>query len=316
MLAQLLRWAALAAVLLVGSWLGWCAWRGWGLAVALGPVLVLLGLNALALGLEQAMAAGVHGHDPAPAPGALLRVRAWWREAVASGRAFGWSMPFAARRWPDVLSPGQGGRGVLLIHGYLCNRGFWNTWYPRLQAQGVPFVGVSLEPVFGSIDDYADQIDAAIDQLQRRTGQAPLVVCHSMGGLVLRAWRRSRLQRGETAEATDARVHHVLTIGTPHRGTWLARFGRQTNAVQMRQDSPWLQALAASESSIWRARFTCVWSACDNVVFPPCCAVLEGAASVHRPGRGHQDLLEDPAVFALALALRADPLSPTRAAAA
>jgi triacylglycerol esterase/lipase EstA (alpha/beta hydrolase family) len=275
----------------------------WGMVAA-----VLLGLNALALAVEQAMAAQVHGHDPAPPPGARRRVRAWWREAVASARVFGWAMPFARQRWPDRLAgaerAGQGGRGVLLVHGYLCNRGFWNRWYPRLQSQGIAFVGVSLEPVFGSIDDYADQIDAAVVQLQRATGQAPLVVCHSMGGLVLRAWRRRRLQRGASAAALDARIHHVLTIGTPHRGTWLARLGRQTNAVQMRRDSPWLQGLAQSESAAWRARFTCVWSDCDNVVFPPCCGVLEGAASVHRPGRGHQDLLDDPAVFDLALVLQ------------
>jgi triacylglycerol esterase/lipase EstA (alpha/beta hydrolase family) len=305
MLASWLKRIALAVVLVIAGWLGWCVWRGWGLAVALGPVLALLGLNALALGLEQALAAGVHGHDPAPRPGFLRRVRAWWREALASGRAFGWAMPFASQRWPDVLEGrGEGGRGVLLVHGYLCNRGFWNRWYPRLQAQGVPFIGVSLEPVFGSIDDYAEQLDAALVQLQRATGQAPLVVCHSMGGLVLRAWRQARLQHGDTAEATDARIHHVLTIGTPHQGTWLARFGRQVNAVQMRRDGPWLQALAASESPAWRARFTCVWSDCDNVVFPPRCAVLEGAVSVHQPGRGHQDLLDDPAVFTLALALQ------------
>lgn len=318
MLAVLLRGIAFGLGLVVAGWWAWCAWRGLGVGVALGPVLVLLGLNPLALGLEHCLAAGVHGRAPAPRPSGGQRLRAWWREWRQSSRVFGWDMPFASARWPDALpaTPGEGGRGVLLIHGYLCNRGFWNVWYPRLQAQGVPFVGVSLAPVFGSIDDYADQIDAAIDQLQRCTGRAPLVVCHSMGGLVLRAWRRSRLQRGDTAAAIDARVHHVLTIGTPHRGTWLARFGRQTNAVQMRQDSLWLQALAASESPAWRARFTCVWSACDNVVFPPCCAVLEGAASVHRPGRGHQDLLDDPAVFALAMALRAGPLSPTPAAAA
>jgi triacylglycerol lipase len=308
MLARWLRAIAVTGMLGIVGWLGWCAWRDWGLRAALGPVLALLGLNALALGLEQTLAAGVHGHDPASPPGSFQRGRAWWREVMASGRAFGWAMPFASQRWPDRLEgldgPGQGGRGVLLVHGYLCNRGFWNRWYPRLQAQGIPFVGLSLEPVFGSIDDYADQLDRALVQLQRATGQAPLVVCHSMGGLVLRAWRRSRLQRGDTADVTDARVHHVLTIGTPHRGTWLARFGRQTNAVQMRRDSPWLQGLANSESAAWRARFTCVWSDCDNVVFPPCCGVLEGAASVHRPGRGHQDLLDDPAVFDLALALR------------
>jgi triacylglycerol lipase len=308
MLARGLRGIAFMGALGIAGWLGWCAWRGWGLLAALGPVLTLLGLNALALGLEQALAVGVHGHDPAPPPRSLQRVQAWWRETLASGRAFGWAMPFASQRWPDRLEgadgPDQGGRGVLLVHGYLCNRGFWNRWYPRLQAQGIPFVGVSLEPVFGSIDDYTDQIDAALVQLQRATGQAPLVVCHSMGGLVLRAWRRSRLQRGETAAVTDARIHQVLTLGTPHRGTWLARFGQQMNAVQMRRDSLWLQGLMQSESAAWRACFTCVWSDCDNVVFPPCCGVLEGAASVHRPGRGHQDLLDDPAVFVLALALR------------
>jgi triacylglycerol lipase len=270
-------------------------------------VLALLSLNPLALGLEHCLAALVHGRDPAPRPSGGQRLRAWWREWCLSTRVFVWEMPFASTRWPDALpaAPGEGGRGVLLIHGYLCNRGSWNDWYPQLAAHGVPFLGVSLAPVFCSIDDYADQIDAALLQLQRATGQAPLVVCHSMGGVAVRAWRRSRQLRGEDAAATEARVHHVLTIGTPHRGTWLARFGQRPNSIQMRRNSPWLQALAASESAVWRARFTCVWSACDNVTFPPRCATLDGAASVHQPGRGHQDLLDDPAVFALALALRA-----------
>jgi triacylglycerol lipase len=305
MLARLLRWIWLAGALGVAGWLGWCARQGLGLGAALGPVLALLGLNALALALEQAMAAAVHGQDPAPRPSVAARCLAWAREWWSSTLAFGWAMPFASQRWPDTPSgPDVGGRGVLLVHGYLCNRGFWNPWYPRLKGHGAPFVGVNLEAVFCSIDDYADQIDAALVQLQRATGQAPLVVCHSMGGVAVRAWRRSRLARGEDAAATDARVHHVLTIGTPHRGTWLARFGRRPNAVQMRRNSPWLQALAASESAAWRARFTCVWSACDNVTFPPRCATLEGAASVQQPDRAHQDLLEDPAVFTLAMALR------------
>jgi len=305
MLSHLLRWLGLAGALGVAGWLGWCAWQGLGLGATLGPVLALLGLNALALGLEQVMAAAVHGQDPAPRPSAAARWGAWARELRASTTAFCWAMPFASQRWPDTpAGPGTGGRGVLLVHGYLCNRGCWNPWYPRLQARGVPVVGVNLESVFCPIDDYADQIDAALVQLHRATGQAPLVVCHSMGGVAVRAWRRSRLLRGEAAEATDARVHHVLTIGTPHRGTWLARFGRRPNAVQMRQNSPWLQALAASESPAWRARFTCVWSACDNVTFPPHCATLDGAVSIHQPGRAHQDLLDAPAVFTLVLALR------------
>lgn len=306
MLAVLLRGIAFGWALVVAGWWGWCSWRGLGIGWALGPVLVLLSLNPLALGLEQGLAAVVHGRDPAPRPSGGQRLRAWWREWRQSSRVFGWEMPFASAHWPDALpvASGEGGRGILLIHGYLCNRGFWNDWYPRLRARGVPFLGVSLEPVFGSIDDYADQIDEALTRLHRVTGQAPLVVCHSMGGVALRAWRRSRLARGEAAAEVDARVHHALTIGTPHQGTWLARFGHQPNAVQMRQGSPWLQALAATESPAWRARFTCVWSDCDNVVFPPGCAVLAGAVSMPRPGRAHLDLLADPAVFERVLALR------------
>jgi triacylglycerol lipase len=305
MLARMLRWIGLVGALCVAGWVGWCLRQGLGLGATLGPVLALLGLNALALALEQAMAAAVHGQDPAPRPSVAARCLAWARELRESTLVFGWAMSFASQRWPDTpAGAGTGGRGVLLVHGYLCNRGFWNQWYPRLQALGIPCVGVSLEPVFCSIDDYADQIDAALLQLQRATGQAPLVVCHSMGGVAVRAWRRSRLAKGESAALVDARVHHVLTIGTPHRGTWLARFGQRPNSIQMRRDSPWLQVLAASEPAAWRAQFTCVWSACDNVTFPPRCATLDGAASVHQPGRGHQDLLDDPAVFTLALALR------------
>jgi hypothetical protein len=293
--------AVLAVILGVGVGLG----RPGGA----GLVLLWMGsLNAQALWLEQmVLAPWRHDADPTPRPAWRTRWCAWAREVRCSTRRFGWVMPWAASAWPDRLAPTEGGktagpRGVLLIHGYLCNRGVWNDWYPRLAARGVPWIGVDLAPVFSSIDAYADTIDAALARLQQATGQAPLVVCHSMGGLVLRAWRQDRLRRGVPAAVLDARVHQVITIGTPHRGTWLARWGRQPNAVQMRLDSPWLQALAASESPAWRARFTCLYSDCDNVVFPPRCATLDGAAERLLAGRGHLDLIDDPRTLAQVLA--------------
>ena len=78
-------------------------------------------------------------------------------------------------------------------------------------------MAVNLEPVFGSIDGYAPQIDAAVQQLTETTGLPPLLVCHSMGGLAARAW----LKRMNA----ESRVHHVVTIGTPHRGTSFADWG-------------------------------------------------------------------------------------------
>ena len=137
-------------------------------------------------------------------------------------------------------------------------------------------------------------IDAAIRRLEALTGQAPLVVCHSMGGLVLRAWWRAQVQAGATPQAVSARVAGVITVGTPHRGTWLARFGLRPNVRQMRLDSDWLQALAAAETPAWRVRFLCVRSDCDTIVFPPRCALLEDAPALTLPSRGHLELLDDP----------------------
>ncbi len=104
----------------------------------------------------------------APQPAQLLR--AWWGEVRAAPRVFCWRQPFRSRRWPDHLpAAAQGRRGLLLVHGFLCNRGVWNPWLQRLRAQGVPFVAVNLEPVFGSIDDYVAILERAVQQLERCT---------------------------------------------------------------------------------------------------------------------------------------------------
>jgi triacylglycerol esterase/lipase EstA (alpha/beta hydrolase family) len=195
-------------------------------------------------------------------------------------QVFCWRQPFFSHRWPDHLPPGvQGRRGVLLVHGFVCNRGLWNPWLQRLHAQGVPFIAVNLEPVFGSIDDYIGILEQAVRRLEQATGEAPVIVAHSMGGLAVRRWWA---EHGD-----EARVHHVLTIGTPHRGTWLARFAVTRNARQMQQISRWLQTLAAREPATRAERFTCFYSHCDNIVFPPATATLAGADNRHIAGVPH-----------------------------
>ena len=140
---------------------------------------------------------------------------------------------------------------------------------PRLRAAGNAHVAVNLEPVIGSIDAYIDAIEQAVQRVTAATGQPPVLLCHSMGGLAARAWLR--------AAEGDARVHRVLTLGTPHAGTWLGRFSHAENGRQMRLDSPWLQALAGQESPERRSLFVCWYSPCDNIVFPASTAALPGA---------------------------------------
>jgi triacylglycerol lipase len=172
---------------------------------------------------------------------------------------------------------------VVLIHGFVCNRGLWTPWLEQLKAQGHCFVAVNLEPVFGSIDDYAPIIERAVQQVVAATGLPPVLVCHSMGGLAARAWLRT-VPPGDEAQ----RVHHIITIGTPHRGTWLGRFSHVRNGQQMRLNGPWVADLAQRAHE--RVPFTCWYSNCDNIVFPASTGTLPGADNRHVPGVAHVDL--------------------------
>jgi len=115
-----------------------------------------------------------------------------------------------------------------------------------------------------------------------------------MGGLAVRAW----LAAQPDAAAADARVAGVVTIGTPHQGTWMARLGRTANARQMRQGSAFLAALAAQESPARRALFTCFYGHADNIVFPATTATLAGADNRHLPGVAHLQMVFAPPVLA------------------
>jgi triacylglycerol lipase len=294
MLARLQQFTTFS--LLFGA-IAWAAWQlslgRWGWALA-GALLILLGY-AVVLGLEFLLLAVVRHGDPAPVATSSQLLRAWWGEATSAPAVFCWRQPFRSQAEPDHLPLDAHGRTpCLLVHGFVCNRGFWNPWLRRLRAADVPFIAVNLEPVFGSVDDYVDLLDAAAKRLQAATGRAPFVIAHSMGGLAVRAWLRR----------SGADVAHVVTIGTPHLGTWLARFGLSANGRQMRQRSDWLGVLAGGEASRY-ARFTCFYSHCDNIVFPPSTATLPGADNRHVAGSAHVHLAFQEAVVTETLALLA-----------
>jgi len=289
-LARLQQLITLSALACATVWGVFC-WRygapGWGVA---GAALVVGGYAGV-LAVEFALLGRTHGLDPTPRATSSQLLRAWWHEVCAAPQVFCWRQPFRSGRWPDHLpANAQGRRGVLFVHGFVCNRGLWNPWLRELTALDVPAVAVNLEPVFGGIDDYVAPIEAAVRELERCTGLPPIVMAHSMGGLAVRRWW---IEQGN-----DRRVHHAITIGTPHHGTWLARFATTRNARQMRQQSHWIVALAAREPGTRWQRFTCFYSHCDNIVFPPAMATLPGADNHHLPGVAHVHMADRPEPWA------------------
>ena len=288
MLARLQRFITFGLIAAAAGWAAWFMHLDSPAWAVVGGLLILFGY-ALFLALEFVMLWFVNRNDPAPPASLVQLLVAWWGEVLTAPRVFCWRQPFRTNAVPDFLPAGAARRGVVFVHGFFCNRALWNPMMQRLRRLGVPFVAVSLEPVFGSIDHYADIIDAAVRRIQAATGEAPVIVAHSMGGLATRAWL--------DAHQGDERVHRVITIGTPHRGTFLGRFAQSHNTRQMRLDSPWHQALSSREPAPRFARFTCFYGHCDNIVFPASTATLPGADNRHVAGCAHVHMAHQDEVF-------------------
>lgn len=178
---------------------------------------------------------------------------------------------------------------VLLLHGYGCNSGYWVHLSARLRQAGISHMALDLEPIAGSIDQYADRIHAALERLCQAAGSPQaIIVAHSMGGLASRAYLRRHGAR---------RVARVITLGTPHHGTALASFGPGVNAREMRLGSPWLAALAAGETPETRALFVSLWSHHDNIIAPQDSSFLPGARNIAFGGVGHVALGADECIL-------------------
>jgi pimeloyl-ACP methyl ester carboxylesterase len=259
--------------------------HGWTTGCMIGLFVLVLGHPTL-LAIELLLARRVTARNRAPLATWPDTVRAWFTEWVESTAIFGWRMPWRSQAVDDHLPrTSRGLRGVVFIHGYICNRGVWNPWMRRLRKLDRAYAAVNLEPMFASLDDYVPMVERAVRRVEAATGLAPIIVAHSMGGLVARAWLRTRGAH-KRSDGQDE-VARLITIATPHRGTWLAGLAFTANARQMRVDSAWMTALAAKEPATLRDLITSWWSDCDQIVYPPPTCVYPGSEAKRLRGVGH-----------------------------
>lgn len=289
MLAQLLRFligGQMLAGAALGHWLGAASVGLWGLvlgAFAL-PLLILTLITLASMLMSRA------SQEPA-----AMWWSALWGEWLAGVRIFLLRQPWTVAP-PKVLpaTAPQARLPVVLVHGYLCNHRIWDDMAQALRAQGHAVHAVNLEPVFASIDDYAPIVDAAVQALAAHSGQPRVaLVGHSMGGLAIRAWMRANL-RAHGEAAVRAQVAGVLTLGTPHVGTQLAKGATTPNGRQMLWKSDWLAQLTAQEPPALRRLLRIAITPQDNIVCPQRAQTLPDIQPVVFDGIGHLQMCTHP----------------------
>ena len=286
MLAWSLRLWMLTELIVFGAlgrqWLGlsWPAALGFALAAMLA-VRALMNLATWAIAHHLA--------SPAPALGAPRTLAMVLREYAVFLLIFGLIQPFV-RLWMPADRLRAHARPLLLVHGYMCNRGCWWWLRRRLEAAGHVVATITLEPPWGGIDDFADQLHARVQAVCAATGAAQVVlVGHSMGGLVSRAC---------LARHGGERIAGIVTIATPHQGSALAALGIGRNAAQMRRGSDWLARLGRQRVAL---PFASIRTTHDNFVMPQDGQRHPDALDLPLPVAGHMAALFDARTLALVL---------------
>jgi triacylglycerol lipase len=249
------------------------------LAAALFALSCLLGLRLWITGLTFFFARA--HRSPAERLGASRAVGMFVAEYAAFIANFVLISPF--EHWwmgGDRLQPDAERPPLLLIHGYGCSRAAWWWQRRRLEAAGWNVATINLEPIYTSIENYVEPVAQRIDAVLAATGAKRLIlVGHSMGGLVARAYLRRH---------GAAKVLRLVTLGTPHGGSELAKMGFGENARQMSPGSAWLTELAREVPAV---NTLTIFSPHDNYVMPQANLEWPGARRRTIDALGHLAML-------------------------
>lgn len=181
----------------------------------------------------------VEGSIPLPKPGVSLCLGAYF---ACLGTSL---LCLVLRPFGRILAlpPGTGASGdgacppLVLVHGLACNSSVWVYISRRLRAQGYPVSTFSYNSLVTPLPEAVNRLDAHMRLVgDRHPGQKAILIGHSLGGMLARAW------------LLDARRHErlagLVTLGTPHGGSKLAVFAPGSLARQLLPASDLVAALA------------------------------------------------------------------------
>lgn len=150
---------------------------------------------------------------------------------------------------------------VLLIHGIFRKQAVFDRMAVHLQQQGWDVYRFDLKPnnATKGLDELAHQI-ADYVETHFKLSQKINLVGLSMGGLVSRYY----VQRLGGVK----RVKRLITISSPHNGTWMAYLLPLKGCQQMRPNSVFLQDLNSDLEVLQEVQFASIWTPYDFVIVP------------------------------------------------
>ncbi|MBI1948010.1 MAG: alpha/beta hydrolase [Deltaproteobacteria bacterium] len=257
-----------------------------------GPVLALwiaVGVVGATVSLPVILAVGIvlawlrraihfARHAIAAPPRRLPFLLALAREVRAQLVIVGWTL---LRRGRRLAAPG-GAPPVVLIHGLMADgTSMWGV-QRALHAAGRNTVAPSLGGALRPIGSYAERLARVLSS----TAGPIDVVCHSLGGIVLRATL-------EKHPALRARIRRVVTVATPHHGSGAARWLPIPEARALVPGGAFITALPSLRALLPSAHITTLASRHDCVVYPHDTSRVEGAVTHELDDLMHAELIVD-----------------------
>jgi hypothetical protein len=159
---------------------------------------------------------------------------------------------------------------ILLVHGMIDNRSIFTVLRRGLVNRGFGRIETFNYSVFTKdIRAAAARLGDEVERIATETGYERIhVIGHSLGGLIARYY--------VTRLGGDERVHTLVTLGTPHQGSYLAYAWHNGLTQQLRPGSGLLEELAGPVQDC-QTRFIVYWSDLDQVILP------QRNAALHHP---------------------------------
>ena len=175
---------------------------------------------------------------------------------------------------------------LVFVHGLGGNRGNFlpMSWYMWLMDRKRSY-RVQFDP-HHSMEQMAEALAGFIRELKKVTGEKKVeIVAHSMGGLIARM--------AITEHRLGNSVNTLVTLGTPHQGTYSARYAGTKLTKGLRPDSELIKKINRRKLPPG-IRVVTFWSKNDLMILPPESATLEGAEQVDVSPFTHLSYLIDP----------------------